>query len=97
LQVSERKNILVLQNELKQLSPDFGCLRDEFSILRSVAAEMRTLSDEVSSLKSHIAACLCEPVAQQLSTKFGELHKEVLALKTQIAGLPPPPVSSVPL
>jgi hypothetical protein len=39
--------------------------------------------------KRKIAAGLREPVAEQLSTKFDELRKEVLALKKQIAGLPP--------
>jgi hypothetical protein len=90
-------DIAVLRGKLKQLSTDFGRLTGEVSTLRSVAAEVRTLSGEVSALKEQIAAVLRERVAEQLSTKFGDLRKEVLALKKQIAGLPPPSVPSVPI
>jgi hypothetical protein len=88
--------IAVLQDKLKQLSTDFRRLTGEVSTLRSVAAEMRTLSDEVSDLKEQLAAVLRERASEQLSTKFDDLRKEVLALKTQTAGLPPHPVPSVP-
>jgi hypothetical protein len=57
---------------------------------------VRTLSGEVSGLKEQMAAGLRERVAEQLSTKFDEPRKEVLALKQQTAGLPPHPVPSVP-
>jgi hypothetical protein len=88
--------IVILQDELKQLSTDFGRLVGEVSTLRSASAEIRTLSNEVSDLKEQIAVGLRERVAEQLSTKFDDLRKEVLALKLRIAGLPPPPVPSIP-
>jgi hypothetical protein len=69
--------IAVLQDKLKQLSTDFGRLTGEGSTLRSVAAEMRKLSDEVSVLKEQIAAGLRERVVEQLSTKFADLRREV--------------------
>jgi hypothetical protein len=86
----------VLQDKLKQLSTDFGRLTGEVSTLRSVAAEMRTLSDEVSGLKEQIAAVLREGVAEQLSTKFDELRKDVSALKAHIAGLDSRIISDIP-
>jgi hypothetical protein len=89
--------IAALQDKLKQVSTDFGRLTGEVSTLRSVAAEMRTLSGEVSALKEQIAAGLRERVSEQLSAKFDDLRREVLAPKTQIAGLPPHPVPSVPI
>jgi hypothetical protein len=74
--------IAVLQDKLKQLSTDFQHLRSEVSTLRSVGAEMRTLSGEVCALKEEIAAGLRDRIAEQLSTKFDDLRKEVSALWT---------------
>jgi hypothetical protein len=59
-----------LQDKLKQLSTDFGRLTGEVSTLRSVAAEMRTLSGEVSALKEQIAVGLRERVAEQFSDEI---------------------------
>jgi hypothetical protein len=95
-QINTTTPFVVLQDKLKQLSTDFGRLAGEASTFRSVAAEMRTLSDEVSGLKEQLGADLCGSAAQQLSTEFGELQKVVSALKTQIAELPPPSPAPVP-
>jgi uncharacterized coiled-coil protein SlyX len=92
----QNRAIAALQDKLKQLSTDFGRLTGEVSTLRSVAAEVRTLSGEVSGLKEQIAAVLREGVAEQLSTKFDDLRKEVLALKAQTAGLDSRIVSGFP-
>jgi hypothetical protein len=76
----QNRAIAVLQDKLKQFSTDFGRLTGEVSTLRSVAAEMRTLSDEVSGLKEQIAECLREPVGEQLSTKLDDLRRAVSVL-----------------
>jgi hypothetical protein len=46
--------IVMLQNEVTQLSTDFGRLVGEVSALRSAAAGIQTLSEEVSALKMQI-------------------------------------------
>jgi ABC-type transporter Mla subunit MlaD len=86
----------VLQNKLTQLSTNFGRLAGEFSTLRSAAAEIGTLSGDVSALKRQISAVLRDPVVQQLSMDLSELRKEVLALKCQIAAVPPTAVPFIP-
>jgi hypothetical protein len=92
----QNRAIVVLQDKLKQLSTDFGRLTGEVSTLRSVAAEVRTLSDEFSGLKEQIAAGLREGFAEQLSTKFDDVRREVSALKALIAGLDSRIISDFP-
>jgi Fe-S-cluster formation regulator IscX/YfhJ len=58
-EVEEKTNdhshlIAILQNEVRQLSTDFGRLVGEVSALRSASAGIQILSEEVSSLKTQI-------------------------------------------
>jgi hypothetical protein len=48
---------------------------------------LQTLSEEVSGLKAQIGQRRNDSVVEQLSTEFGELEKEVLTQKRQIAAL----------
>jgi outer membrane murein-binding lipoprotein Lpp len=70
----------MLQDEVRQLSTDFGRLVSEVSALRSAAAGIQTLSKEISVLETQIGQKLSHPVVEQLSTDFNELHQEVSAL-----------------
>jgi hypothetical protein len=74
----------MLQHKVTQLSIGFGRLVGEVSALRSTAAGIQTLSEEVSAQKRHIAQKLSDPVVEQLSTEFGELRKDISAMKTKI-------------
>jgi predicted nucleic acid-binding Zn-ribbon protein len=80
--------IAILEDEVTQLSTDFGRLVGEVSALRSAAAGIRPLLEEVSALKPEIAQKLKDPVLEQLSTEFNEVRNEVSALKTRIAAIP---------
>jgi hypothetical protein len=73
--------IAVLQDKLKQLSTDFGRLTGEVSTLRSVAAEMRTLSDEVSGLKEQNAAGFHEGVCGTAFDRVSRPAKKKLRLR----------------
>jgi hypothetical protein len=56
----------MLQNEITQLSTDFGCFVDEVSSLRSAAARIWPLSEEISVLKTSIEEELNDSVVEQL-------------------------------
>jgi archaellum component FlaC len=97
--------IVMLQNEVTQLSTDFGRLVGEILGLRSAAAGIQTLSEEVSGQKTQIAQILNDLVFEELWTELSELRKEVLALRVQIAMIsptvtpfqnqPPPPSAAI--
>jgi FtsZ-binding cell division protein ZapB len=71
--------IVMLQNEITQLSKDFERLVSEVSALRSAAAGIQTLSEEVSALKTQIAVMsppchsIPESAAFSISSAFSAL------------------------
>jgi hypothetical protein len=78
--------ILALQSEFGRFSIDFGRLAEEVSALRP----------DVSGLNARIGAGVGDPAAEGLSAEFGELRKEVSALKAPIAAISPPSAPSAP-
>jgi hypothetical protein len=89
-------DIELLHTKVIQLSTDFGRLVGEVSSLRSASAGIQTLSKQFSALKTQISQKRNDPVAEQLSTEFIELRKEVLTLKAQIAAMSPSVTLSLP-
>jgi FtsZ-binding cell division protein ZapB len=87
--------ITMLQDEVTQLSTDYGRLAGEVSPLRSAAAGIQTLSKEVSALKTQIAEKLSDPVVEQRSTDFSEL-RQVSTRKAQMTVTVPSPVAVPP-
>jgi hypothetical protein len=97
---NQHSNVITkLQNEVTQLnstqlSTHFGrfvcevsSLQSAIYDLQSAAAGIETILEEVSALKTQIEQKLSDSVAEQLSTEFGELGKEVLIQKWQLAEL----------
>jgi hypothetical protein len=76
--------------------PGFSALCDEFGFelltpsfrLAQVEAAVERLQAAVGRLSDENAALRRERAAEQLSTKFDDLRREVSTLKTQLAGLP---------